>query len=327
MLLKNALLLSLTGLLASCGANDHESLVSDPRKGTSSGTVANKDEEMGLTSSAGRLERTKLKGALVGVGKAFKSFVSYRNGFNNLCSGFYAFDDVNTTDQTAMIYFFTASHCFEKRSGLGFRSHARVAINSPRSFDGSSLEANAFSRSISTANAQIFNYCKGTTCVASDTVRIPQMRVPLSQAKTTHHQICPNTSSSSVQAVGYVKDFGLVWANAQNSALPATYSKLLGMATNPLNFSLATGVVATPGDSGSPVYAVQRAADGVGVDNYNCVHGIITREFWETPSTTCTSGSCVARGRAVFEMLGGMAPSAQMGNWKTFLPTGYLTSP
>lgn len=69
MVLKNTFLLSLAVFLASCGRNDDEAVVSSLRKDTrpDAGQGQDKEVEIGLTSSLGRLDRAKLKGALVGV--------------------------------------------------------------------------------------------------------------------------------------------------------------------------------------------------------------------------------------------------------------------
>jgi hypothetical protein len=127
----------------------------------------------------------------------------------------------------------------------------------------------------------------------------------------------------SHQAVGFTNprkttNLGVVWSNMTTlvpSDLPTSMKNTMATATDSSSFLWANGVRASPGDSGAPIWGIKRAADGVGVNRYTCLAGIVTRELWKTEG--CDSTKCNMRGETVFEKLKGYL-NTSAGTWTAF---------
>lgn len=327
--------LALLGVLA-CGSPQNENVV-----GTSLQRPAGDDKKLGLSSATGDKYASSVTGLRTNIDIAFGSFVNYVNAANKRCSGFLAKDYVDiitgyttfcddtgycstepTTVKRWAVYFYTARHCFEVWTPIGIRSEFAISITQAQSYINPWLAANAFNPTISATNPQRWNDTDGRK---SDIIRIPQ---PLLNPDK-YPPVCAYRSSwsssdvNSYQAIGYTNlrktlNPGVVWANMTTTSpsdFPLNMKNVMKTATNDGAYRWANGIKVSPGDSGSPIWGIKRAADGVGVDKYTCIVGVVTRELWVNQG--CDASNCKMRGESVFEKIKGYSNTG--GVWTTNL--------
>jgi hypothetical protein len=323
--------------LTSCGRAENQNTAGAVQKSQPSSQGYSHSEEgvtgkeLGLSSVNGFQYGSSVTGARTDMNVAFNSFVNYQNASGKRCSGVLAKDKINvlsgydayglpiyTTEWK--VFFYTARHCFEQWTPIGIRSLATIKVTSPLSYNTPWLAASAFTPSISSLSPQRFDYADDR---GSDILRIPQGQLSVDK----YLPICkskdfPSSEITGFQAVGFTNprkttNPGVVWANLSSLLppdLPISMQNVMTTATDSKAFKWANGLRVSPGDSGSPIWAVKRAADGVGVDRYTCLHGIVSRELWVNEG--CDTSSCKMRGESVFEFLKGYQ-NTSAGVWKT----------
>ncbi|MEN9826235.1 MAG: hypothetical protein RI953_1980 [Pseudomonadota bacterium] len=330
------LLLAFSSLLVlSCGrsGNDNIAAKSDPSRKTSStspdsagSTQIGESSSLGLLDNAGFANYTDLRGQKTNAAKAWGSVRHLADTRLPNCRGVYGYEEAG--DGRARLYFYTARHCLEKRDPFGRRTGVfHDSEFSARAFDpNTNLTSNeAYARflpvhPVISGKREIFRFSLTFSKGVADAVRFYQGDIPLAAAQASFLPVCFNVDESKAGYQVIKKRPGgateLVWANTAYvpEHIPDGIASIL-TSVSPQPFRRIQGIRFRPGDSGAAVFMFKIGASGISeVASYNCLYGILTREYWVQKST-CTGTSCSFNGEGIFERL--RHSNTPNGIWET----------
>jgi hypothetical protein len=221
---------------------------------------------------------------------AFGNVVSFNNGsLGHSCTGAFAYEPVSATQ--ANIYFYTAAHCFEKTTPLGFTliplSKAGVNISAlaggPKKFLKPFGAANIAPVPVKVGTVE--SLYEGS--IRGDIVRILQGQTTLALAKKSYLPSCASFDSSASKdlAIGAmaVDSAGIIQANSKRdvrmSGLGVPLTSQFPIPSSGLGTIVKLDEVSSiPGESGAPVWLMSGKEKWNEMTEYLCLQGVVSRE-------------------------------------------------
>lgn len=219
--------------LIACGqANQNESRFIQDSPIAVSARQSEGDELLGIAAVKAELQgsfasmvNVKTKKPPLNAELAFGNMVKFTEpGTQNRCSGAFAFEPDPASPATmAIVYFYTATHCFEKINPLGFTSVSlsqRVADGLPipgaTKFLKPYVNTSRAAAAVTKSNPEVLHDGPQRT----DIIRFKQFGTSLAQAKLSFLPTCPNATALPVGrelAIGVLADdaAGIVQANSK----------------------------------------------------------------------------------------------------------------
>ena len=287
--------------LIACGqANQNESRLIQSSPIAVSARQSEGDELLGIAAVKADLQggfasmvNVKTKNPPLNAELAFGNMVKFTEpGTQNKCSGAFAFEPDPASPATmAIVYFYTATHCFEKINPLGFTSISlsqRVADGLPipgaTKFLKPYVNTSRAAAAVTKSNPEVLHDGPQRT----DIVRFKQFGTSLAQAKLSFLPTCANASALPLGrelAIGVLADdaAGIVQANSKvglkfNSSGPEN-SQPLRIANSGIGKTfLLDRVGSVPGESGGPIWLIDGDKNIDKMNAYLCLQGVLSRE-------------------------------------------------
>lgn len=299
--------------LIACGqANQNESRLVQSSPIAVSAKQSEGDELLGIAAvkadfqgSFASVVNVKTKKPPLNAELAFGNMVRFTDpGTQNNCSGAFAFEPDPASPATmAIVYFYTATHCFEKINPLGFTSISlsqRVADGLPipgaTKFLKPYVNTSRAAAAVTKSNPEVLHDGPQRT----DMIRFRQFGTSLAQAKLSFLPTCPNATGLPLGPelpIGVLAEdaAGMVQANSKvglifNSSGPV-YPKPLTIANSGIGRTyLLDRVGSVPGESGGPVWLINGAKDIDKMNAYLCLQGVLSREVTAPELIPATGG-------------------------------------
>ncbi len=287
--------------LTACGqANQNESRLIQSSPRAVSAKQAEGDELLGISGASAKLEggfaslvNVKTNETPLNAELAFGNMVTFTDpGTQNKCSGAFAFEPDPAAPATkAIVYFYTATHCFEQINPLGFTIISlsrRVADGLPipgaTKFLKPYVNASRVAAAVTKSNPEVLHDGPQRT----DIIRFKQFGTSLAQAKLSFLPTCPNATALPLGPelpIGVLAEdaAGIVQANSKvglkfNSSGPV-YSEPLTIANSGIGKTyLLNRVGSVPGESGGPIWLIDGDEKIDRMNAYLCLQGVLSRE-------------------------------------------------
>ncbi len=289
-------------VLVACGHNNEQTTVLNktlPER-TKQSNRSESEENFGIVGktatmmgSFGSLVNPSTKSAPPGASQAYGAVSTFADVVTkNRCAGAFAYepDPLSPTTQ-ALLYFFTATHCFESVNSLGMTTSAvgrsvlsQVSLGAGTGFKAPFAALNSQKQIISTGTPAIQYEGKTRT----DVIRFLQRRLPLSEAKRIALPTCSTATTvpldkGLVAGVLAVDNSGIVQVHSKDwvklkagNALDAEPLQIANSGLGTMYLLEAVGTI--PGESGSPVLLIEGGRDVVTSQSFHCLQGVISRE-------------------------------------------------
>lgn len=299
--MKSLIVISILGVVACGRSNENGNLASLGSTQTKAGKEPIRSESedgLGILSIDSAYMGRYYTG--FGVGKlppknadlAFGNVVSFTvPSTSNLCTGAFAYEAIPSNSTMVNLYFYSATHCFEKRNALGV-TILKLSKNSI-GFGSGSTRPVRFTSPYSPTNLTTADVVSGKSdviyegSIRGDIVRTFQAQITLADAQKKYLPSCASfdaTSRKDLTVGGMVIDLtGVVQANSSRDVklaglgIPVTDQFVIpnsGIGTT-LRLEQVSSI---PGESGAPVWLIDAKQKWQEMNEYLCHQGVVSRE-------------------------------------------------
>ncbi|NBO38076.1 hypothetical protein EBU99_05790 [bacterium] len=221
---------------------------------------------------------------------AFGNMVNFTDPrTQNKCSGAFAFEpDPAAPATSAIVYFYTATHCFEKVNPLGFATTGVIANQLPltnaRKYAKPYANLPLVAAAVAVSNPEVLYDGPQRT----DIIRFKQSVTTIAKARSSYLPTCSSAAGIPLNrelAIGVLATdmTGLVQAN---SKVGLKYSSSGPQFSTPLTIAnagigktfLLDRVLSVPGESGGPVWLIDGDSKIDRMNTYLCLQGVLSRE-------------------------------------------------
>jgi len=289
-------------VLVACGHNNEQTTVlnNNTPERAKQANRSESEENFGIVGktatmmgSFSTLVNPSTKAVPSGAPLAYGSVSTFTDAVTkNKCAGAFAYepDPLSPTTQ-AMLFFYTATHCFETVNSLGMTTSAvgksvlsQVSLAAGIGFKAPFAALNTQPQIISTGTPAIQHEGKTRT----DVIRFLQRRLPLSEAKQIALPTCRSSTTvpldrGLVAGVLAVDKSGILQAHSKDwvklkagNALDAEPLRIANSGLGTMYLLEALGTI--PGESGSPVWLIEGGRDVATSQSFHCLQGVISRE-------------------------------------------------